>query len=92
MSAKLTAFLAVPVTAYCAGILGAFTATPEPISQIIVGAGALIFSGLVVSGLWLVPSFQGCAIARQRAVIWIAASSTSAIACIIPLVFYLFRR
>jgi hypothetical protein len=92
MSAKLTAILAVPITAYCAGILGAFTTTPEPISQIIVGAGALIFSGLVVFGLWLVPSFQSCAIARQRAVIWITASSTSAIVCLFPLVLYLLRR
>jgi hypothetical protein len=92
MSAKLTAFLAVPVTAYCAGILGALTMTPEMMSQIIVGVAAFIFAGLVVSGLWFVPAFRICAVARQRSVIWIAASSTSAIVCIFPLVIYLLKR
>jgi hypothetical protein len=90
MSPKLTAFLAVVVTAYCAGILGAITMTPEVMSQIIVGVAAFIFSGMVVLGLWFIPSFRTCPVARQRVVIWIAAGGASIFVCILPLIFWLF--
>lgn len=66
--------------------------TPEVWSQIIIGVFALFASGLVVLGLWFTPWFRSRSIARQNSVIWIAASSTSAAVCILPLVVLLVHR
>jgi hypothetical protein len=85
MSPKQTSFLAVAVTAYCAGILGGVTMTPEVVSQIIVGVAALVVATVVVCILWLTAWFRALSPKRQQSAIWIAASCASAVVCFLPL-------
>ena len=89
MNAKQTAFLALAVTAFCATILGGITATPEIVTQIIIGVVAFLSSGLVLLGLWFTSWFRNSSVSRQQSVIWISTGSTSAIVCFLPLALWL---
>ena len=66
MSTKKTALLAVAVTGFAATVLGAFTTTPELITQLIVGIGAFLAAGIVLLVLLWTPWLRALPPERQR--------------------------
>jgi len=92
MNPKVTALIAVVATGFCGTVLGAFTATPEAITQMIVGMGASVAAGAVLLVLFCTPWMRSLPAAQQRRVIWLAALSTGVISCFLPLGLLLFRR
>ena len=91
MNPKLTAIIGVVVTGFCGMVLGAFTTTPEAITQIIVGIGASLAAGTVLLVLFCTPWMRSLPAGRQRRVIWCAALGTGVITCFLPLGSLLFR-
>ncbi len=92
MKPKLTALIAVIVTYFCGTLLGAFTTTPDAITQMTVGLGASLAAGAVLLVLFCTPWMRSLPAARQCRVIWFAALGTGVISCFLPLVLVLFRR
>jgi len=91
MNSKLTALLAVVVTGFCATVLGAFTTTPEVITQLVVGVSAFLASGIVVVALLWTPWLRALSPERQRRGIWIAACGTGLLVTLLPMAVALFR-
>ena len=92
MNSKQTAVLAAVVTAVAATFLAGFTATPDPLTQVLVGTVALIVTSLVlVAVLWL-PWTRGLPDSRRKSVIWLVAAGTAAVVTCVPLVQVALRR
>jgi hypothetical protein len=92
MNPNRTALLAIVVTGVAAALFAAFTATPEVITQVIVGIEAVAASALVVFILLRIPRMRTLPEARQRKFIWLSAGTTSAVVCLLPLARAMFRR
>jgi hypothetical protein len=92
MNLKRTALLAVVVTGCVATILGAFTTTPELITQVIVGIVAFLAAGIVLLLLLWTPWLRALPPERQRRTIWIAAGGTGLVVCLLPLVIGILTR
>src|SRR5438105_748890 len=86
MNSKRTALLAVTVTGIAATLLSAFTATPEAVTQLIIGVEAIAASAIVVFIVLRVPSMQALPIRRQRQMIWFSASGAGMVVCVLPLI------
>jgi hypothetical protein len=91
MDAKLTALPAIVVTGFAAAVLGAFTTTPEVITQLVVGMAASLASGIVLLALLWTPWLRALSPERQRRAIWIAAAGTGLVVCCLPLVVGILR-
>lgn len=91
MNTKLTAFVAVVVTGFCATFLGAFTTTPEVLTQLVVGVSATLASGIVVLVLMWTPWFGALRPERQRRATWIAACGTGLLMAFLPMLLSLSR-
>ncbi len=92
MSPKFTALVAAVTTGCGATVIGAFTTTPEMVTQLIVGTTAFMASGIVLLVLFCTPWLRAVSAERQRRVIWFAAVSTGALICLLPLALLLFRQ
>ena len=92
MSTKQTAFIAVIVTGFCASVLAAITTTPELITELIVGIGAFLAAGIVLSVLLWTPWLRALPPEQQRRTLWIAAGSTGLVVCLLPQVIWTLTR
>jgi hypothetical protein len=82
MNPRQTALVAVVVTGFCATVLGA---TPDVITQLIVGTAAFLAAGIVLLVLLWTPWLRALPPARQRRTIWFAAGVTGLVVCLLPL-------
>ena len=86
MKPKRTALLAVIVTGIAAAFLAGFTATPEVVTQLVIGVEAIVASAVVVFILLRVPSMQALPVPRQRQIIWLSACGAGMVVCVLPLI------
>jgi hypothetical protein len=82
---KLTALVAVLVTASWVAVLAGFTHAPDVVVQAVVGFEAFLGAGLVVVALLLLPKLRAITPDRQMLIIWIAASGIGAAICFWPI-------
>ena len=92
MNSKQTALVALLVTGVGATVLGAFTTTPEVITQLIVGTAAFLAAGIVLLVLFCTPWLRSLPPERQRHTIWMAAGSTGLVVCLLTLVIGILTR
>ena len=92
MKPKRTALVAIIVTGIAATFLAALTATPEVVTQLIVGVETVAASAVVVFVLLRIRRLQALPAARQRQLIWLCAGSAGAIVCLLPLVIGVLKR
>ena len=92
MNSKQTALIALVATGVGATVLGAFTTTPEVITQLIVGTEAFLAAGIILLVLLRTPWLRALPPERQRRTIWIAAGSTGLLVCLLPLVIGILTR
>jgi hypothetical protein len=91
MSTKMTAAVAVVVTAVVVTFLAAFTATPDAVIQLVTGGMACLATGLVLLILLWLPWMRALPESRQKKVIWLVAATTGFAVCCLPFALWLFR-
>ena len=91
MSTKMTAAVAVVVTAVVVTFLAAFTATPEAITQLVMGGMAFFVTVLVLLIVLWLPWMRALPESRQKKVIWLVAASAGVAVCCLPFALWLFR-
>src|ERR1041384_4591143 len=92
MNSKQTALIALVATGVGATVLGAYTATSEVITQLIVGVAAFLAAGIVLLVLLWTPWLRALPPERQHRIIWIAAGGTSLVVCLLPLMIGILSR
>ena len=92
MNVRKTAIVAVVLTGIVSTIVAAFTTTPELITQLVVGLGAFVASGVVALVLLLTPWLGTLSPRGQRRAVWLAVAGTGAIVCILPFGLTILRR
>jgi hypothetical protein len=91
MSTKITAAVAVVVTAVVVTFLAAFTATPDLVIQLVTGGIAFLVTGLVLLIVLWLPWMRALPESRQKKVVWLVAASTGVAVCCLPFALWLFR-
>ena len=87
----MTASVAVIVAAVVVTFLTAFTATPDPVMQLVNGAVALVVTGVVLLIILQLRWMRALPENRQKRVVWLVAASTGFAVCWLPLLLVLFR-
>ncbi len=91
MSTKITAAVAVVVTAVIVTFLAPFLVTPEAITMLVMGGMAFLVAGVVLLIVLWLPWMRALPEGRQKKVIWLVAASAGLAVCCLPFAFSLLR-
>lgn len=85
MSLKRTALLAVIVTGIIVTLLAAVTATPDILTQLLIGVEAVAASAIVVFILLRIPKMKALPESKQQQLILVSVCVTGVLVCLLPL-------